>query len=40
MEEIKFAKGSVPVRVAARVYGRDPAWVRAYFVLHLPEAPV
>ena len=22
MEEIKFAKGSVPVRVAARVYGR------------------
>lgn len=21
--------GSVPVRVAARVYGRDPAWVRA-----------
>lgn len=29
MEEIKFAKGSVPVRVAARVYGRDPAWVRA-----------
>lgn len=29
MEEIKFAKGSVPVRVAARVYGRDPSWVRA-----------
>jgi hypothetical protein len=29
MEEIKFAKGSVPVRVAARVYGRDSAWVRA-----------
>ena len=28
-EEIKFAKGSVPVRVAARVYGRDSAWVRA-----------
>ena len=22
-------KGSVPVRVAARVYGRDSAWVRA-----------
>lgn len=21
--------GSVPVRIAARVYGRDPAWVRA-----------
>lgn len=29
MDEIKFAKGSVPVRVAAKVYGRDPAWVRA-----------
>ena len=29
MEEIKFAKGSVPVRVAARVYGRDSAWVCA-----------
>lgn len=29
MEEIKFAKGSVPVRVAARVYGRDSAWIRA-----------
>lgn len=29
MEEIKFAKGSVPVRVAARVYGCDPSWVRA-----------
>ena len=21
--------GSVPVRIAARVYGKDPAWVRA-----------
>ena len=22
-------RGSVPVRVAARVYGKDPCWVRA-----------
>ena len=22
-------KGSVPVRVAARVYGKDPCWIRA-----------
>lgn len=29
MDEIRFACGSVPVRVAAKVYGRDPAWVRA-----------
>lgn len=40
MEEIKFAKGSVPVRVAARFYGRDSAWVRADFLLHFPEASV
>lgn len=25
----KFAKGSVPVIVAARVYGKDPSWIRA-----------
>ena len=24
-----FYGGSVPVRIAAKVYGRDPAWVRA-----------
>lgn len=24
-----FKEGSVPVRVAARVYGKDPCWVRA-----------
>ena len=24
-----FKMGSVPVRVAAQVYGKDPAWVRA-----------
>lgn len=26
---MKFYCGSVPVRVAARVYGKDPSWVRA-----------
>lgn len=25
-----FMNGSVPVLVAARVYGKDPAWVRNY----------
>ena len=29
MEEIEFASGSVPVAVAARIYGKDPTWVRA-----------
>ena len=29
MNDITFAKGSVPVVVAARVYGKDPSWVRA-----------
>ena len=24
-----FAKGSVPVAVVARIYGKDPSWVRA-----------
>lgn len=24
-----LAEGSVPVKVAARVYGKDPCWVRA-----------
>lgn len=24
-----FARGSVPVAVAARVYGKDPNWVRS-----------
>ena len=28
MEQDGFRFGSVPVRVAARVYGRDPEWVR------------
>lgn len=26
---IEFPKGSVPVSVASKVYGKDPAWVRA-----------
>lgn len=29
MEEKTFMPGSVPVAVAARVYGRDACWVRA-----------
>ena len=26
---IFFSQGSVPVKVAAKVYGKDPCWVRA-----------
>lgn len=29
MDDIKFATGSVPVAVAAKVYGKDASWVRA-----------
>lgn len=29
MEEIVFLPGSVPVAVAARVYGKDATWIRA-----------
>ena len=29
MNECIFETGSVPVRVAARVYGKDASWVRA-----------
>lgn len=29
MESIEFEKGSVPVKVAAKVYGKDTCWVRA-----------
>lgn len=25
----EFTNGSVPVKVAAKVYGKDPAWIRA-----------
>ena len=28
-----FPQGSVPVAVAARVYGKDPCWIRAGLVL-------
>ena len=28
-EPIELAQGSVPVAVAAQVYGKDPAWIRA-----------
>lgn len=29
MDKARLEFGSVPVRVAAKVYGHDPAWVRA-----------
>ena len=29
MELIDFKEGSVPVSIAAKVYGKDPCWVRA-----------
>lgn len=29
MDKARLKLGAVPVRVAANVYGRDPAWVRA-----------
>lgn len=29
MDKGRLNPGSVPVRVAARIYGKDPAWVRA-----------
>lgn len=32
MEVKVFAEGSVPVSVAARVYGKDASWVRAGIV--------
>ena len=32
MNEITFAAGSVPVAVAARVYGKDASWIRAGIV--------
>lgn len=28
MDEIIFAKGSVPVSITAKVYGKDACWVR------------
>lgn len=32
MDAVIFAEGSVPVSVAARVYGKDASWVRAGIV--------
>lgn len=32
MEAIIFGEGSVPVAVAARIYGKDVCWVRAGIV--------
>ena len=32
MDTIIFAEGSVPVSVAARIYGKDASWVRAGIV--------
>ena len=29
---MEFVNGSVPVHVVARIYGKDPAWVRAGIV--------
>lgn len=28
MEQIQFSPGSVPISVVAKVYGKDPNWVR------------
>ena len=32
METIKFVKGSVPIRIAAEVYGKDECWIRAVII--------
>ena len=32
MEDICFSEGSVPVCIAAKVYGKDASWVRAGIV--------
>lgn len=37
MEQTVFGAGSVPVRVAAKVYGRDPSWVRAGIIEHVTK---
>lgn len=29
MEDLCFSEGSVPVVVAAKVYGKDASWIRA-----------
>ena len=30
---MNYAEGSVPVMVAARVYGKDPSWIRAGIIV-------
>ena len=32
MNENEFATGSVPVMVAARIYGKDASWVRVLYL--------
>ena len=29
MNDVEFATGSVPISVVAKIYGKDPCWVRA-----------
>ena len=29
MNDLHLGTGSVPVKIAARVYGKDPSWIRA-----------
>lgn len=29
MKDISFKEGSVPISIVAKVYGKDPTWVRA-----------
>lgn len=33
MEELNFPVGSVPVSVAAKVYGKDASWIRTGIVV-------
>ena len=33
MEDLSFPEGSVPVAVAAKVYGKDASWVRAGIIV-------
>ena len=38
MNENEFATGSVPVMVAARIYGKDASWVRAGIISEIGRA--
>ena len=33
MEDICFSEGSVPVCIAAKVYGKDASWIRAGIIV-------